>query len=492
MQQNTRAQQFFVRMLRGIRNDLFNVVLPELSSGDAKEHTQFSFMALDLYSAELELGAELARTFASEFAALINDIDTMLGSATAPADAGDGLEQLRVRLASTITRLGEHADKGVEASRASAQLQRRIVAIESRLRETISATQQANAWKPAAVREKASPGMSVDNLSACLRRHFPGLPQDPVTKMTVLPGGRSKKTVFVSLKPNDVLPTEVVIRQDIPGNAVDTTEGTTTVVRESPALRAVEGKGLPVARALLLEAENSECGAPFMIVERLPGSAPGSYFGFHTPQDPATQEAVRDFARVLARLHSIDPAMLGLPDPHKSPEARLRREVDYRWNKWRADAHLPSPILECALARVRAECRPGVGETALVHGDTLQHNILVENGKVTALLDWEFVHIGDPAQDLAYCRHAVAQVIPWDEFVSIYVAAGGKPVSEKRLAIYGLVGLIRNCSFTATCTRMFVNGESDDITMGASGYAPLAFMEPQIAAALAQLDKITQ
>ena len=73
--------------------------------------------------------------------------------------------------------------------------------------------------------------------------------------------------------------------------------------------------------------------------------------------------------------------------------------------------------------------------------------------------------------------------------MSIYVASGGKPVSEKRLAIYGLVGLVRNCTFTGTCTRMFVNGESDDLTMGVSGYAPLAFMEPQIAAALDIPDK---
>jgi aminoglycoside phosphotransferase (APT) family kinase protein len=80
-----------------------------------------------------------------------------------------------------------------------------------------------------------------------------------------------------------------------------------------------------------------------------------------------------------------------------------------------------------------------------VHGDVLPHNLLADDGRVTALLDWEFVHVGDPAEDLAYCRPAVAAVMPWSEFMQRYDDAGGQKVDERRLAIFGLWGLVRNC-----------------------------------------------
>ena len=476
-------------LLREIRDDLFNYAIPEMSTGDAKEHIQFAHMVLDHYAAEVEVQHELARDFSGEYVALITEVENQLSITGVAVNASEGMEALRTRLTDAIARLCEYGLKGATEAKTSARLRSKIVTLESRLKQTVITAQQKAAYKPPSAAELPARRITVETLSSCLCRHFPALPPDPVLNVTILPGGRSKRTVFATLRPNEVLPTEVVIRQDMPGGPVDTTDGVTSVAREFPVLCALVGKGLPIATPLLMEYEESECGAPFMMVNRLDGVAPGTFFGFFTPRDPETQSAVRDMAKVLAKLHSIDPATLNLPeDPRKTPEARLLHEVEYRWNKWSRDAHRPSPIMECALARLRAESKPGVGETALVHGDTLSHNLLIKEGKVTALLDWEFVHVGDPAQDLAYCRHAVEQCIPWDEFMSIYVAAGGKPVSEKRLAIYGLVGMVRNCSFSATCMRLVTTGESNDLTVGASGIFAVALMEPQIVALLEKLD----
>ena len=489
MQANADARaRYLPIVLREVRDDLFNYAIPEMSTGDAKEHIQFAYLTLDHYVAELEVEVQLTRTFYGEYLALISEIEKAL-VIVAAADTSNSLEALRTRLSATIVPLSEYGLKGAVEAQRSALWRSKIVALESRVKQIITAAQKKSAYQPPQASELPARRMTAENLNACLRRHFPTLPPDPVVSLTVLPGGRSKKTVFATLKPNDVLPAEVVIRQDMPGGPVDTTDGVTTVAREYPVLRALVGKGLPIATPLMMEYDESECGAPFMMVERLQGVAPGTFFGFFSPQDPEIQSAVRDMARVLATLHSIDPNSLGLPeDPRKTPEARLLHEVEYRWNKWSCDSHRPSPIIECALARMRAECKPGLGETALVHGDTLSHNLLVKDGKVTALLDWEFVHVGDPAQDLAYCRHAVEQCIPWQEFMSIYLAAGGRPISEKRLAIYGLVGLVRNCSFSATCMRLVVSGESNDLTVGASGVFAIALMEPQIVALLEKLD----
>jgi len=58
------------------------------------------------------------------------------------------------------------------------------------------------------------------------------------------------------------------------------------------------------------------------------------------------------------------------------------------------------------------------------------HNILDQDGNLAALLDWELMHLGDPAEDIGNCRATLIEpFIGWDEFVNHYVAAGGDPVA---------------------------------------------------------------
>lgn len=43
----------------------------------------------------------------------------------------------------------------------------------------------------------------------------------------------------------------------------------------------------------------------------------------------------------------------------------------------------------------------------IVHGDFGPQNMLLDGTRVTALLDWEFAHRGDPIEDLAWCEWIV-------------------------------------------------------------------------------------
>ena len=47
---------------------------------------------------------------------------------------------------------------------------------------------------------------------------------------------------------------------------------------------------------------------------------------------------------------------------------------------------------------------PGLEGTGpvLVHGDFGPQNVLIQDDRITALLDWEFAHIGQPVEDLAW------------------------------------------------------------------------------------------
>ena len=478
-------------LLRGIRDDFVDYVLPGLSAGDSIEHVVFARMVLDRMATEIELKDSLGETFAARYRALIADIKQALGLQPDRALAQErDLGNLRKQLSATVRLLTQLA---VNAP-ASAEWLTKIVALEAELRQALGKAQQAGDYQPHD-HANAPARMTSATLTGYLQRRYPSLPAEPVVELRLLPGGHSKSTFFVTLKTNDALPEVIVIRQDIPSGVVDTVDGATRVAREYPVLLKLAAMNLPVAKPLLLEADISECGQPFMITTRLPGTPPGNLYGFTNPQDPLTQSVVRDMAKVLGRLHSLDITHMALPgDMTQKPEDRLRREVEYRWHKWQRDAVEPSPIVECALSRLLMECRPdvGLGGPTLVHGDMLSHNLLAADGRITAVLDWESVHAGDPAQDLAYCRHAVKQVLPWAEFIDIYVASGGKPIGERRLLIHELAAVVRNCTFAASAARHYLDKGTRDFTIGAAGYFIVPSMEPQILALLEAMESSNQ
>ena len=65
----------------------------------------------------------------------------------------------------------------------------------------------------------------------------------------------------------------------------------------------------------------------------------------------------------------------------------------------------------------------------LVHGDFGPNNILIdpESFEITALLDWEFAHLGDPIEDLAWCEWIVRTHHPdhVDALADFFDAYGG-------------------------------------------------------------------
>ena len=71
------------------------------------------------------------------------------------------------------------------------------------------------------------------------------------------------------------------------------------------------------------------------------------------------------------------------------------------------DAHPVAVLASCGelLRRIHATSGPGI----LVHGDFGPNNVLLDPGtfEVTAIVDWEFAHSGNPVEDLAWCEWIV-------------------------------------------------------------------------------------
>jgi len=171
----------------------------------------------------------------------------------------------------------------------------------------------------------------------------------------------------------------LVVRHDEGGGPVAGTA--LSLEREAAVYRALEGSGLPVPR---LYAATPTLGA--MAVERLSGAAHES------------GAVLRELLVQLAALHNLQVERLAPPGFARTAAAELELWQGIARQKL-AD---PDELVELAFAILRDRF-PGEPERyVLCHGDFGEGNFLVDGGRVSALLDWEFAHIGDPHDDLAW------------------------------------------------------------------------------------------
>jgi aminoglycoside phosphotransferase (APT) family kinase protein len=99
----------------------------------------------------------------------------------------------------------------------------------------------------------------------------------------------------------------------------------------------------------------------------------------------------------------------------------------------------------------------------LVHGDASFHNVMASGDRLTALLDWEWAHIGAPAEDLGYCRPAVESAIEWGRFMDAYSRAGGPAVPQEQIDFYSVWGRLRIITMIIAARALYLAGPARDL-----------------------------
>lgn len=203
--------------------------------------------------------------------------------------------------------------------------------------------------------------------------------------------------------------------------------------REAAVLRALSGpyKESGVRVTPFIAADEPARG---ILTEFTPGEA-----NYNRLTDPAERLATSlDFMAQLAALHRIDihaPAF-GALDPGRSASSTLHERIALlRATKLK---RLRDPLIALALNWLEDNAPPDPPRNVLVHGDAGPANFLFANGKVTALLDWELTHAGDPHADLAMIaiRNLFQPFIPLKDAFAAYEAAGGAKVDLNRVRYY--------------------------------------------------------
>lgn len=144
-------------------------------------------------------------------------------------------------------------------------------------------------------------------------------------------------------------------------------------------------------------------GAPFQIIEYRPGFAIRAEMPARLASIPNVGVQLSEHVvSVLARLHAVDPAEVGLEDLGR-PDGFLARAVE-GWVKRAAIAteDAPKPVISMLVHWLR-ENRVPDGAPALLHNDIKLDNVLLDERDLTptAVLDWDQGTRGDPLFDLA-------------------------------------------------------------------------------------------
>ncbi|MFC4000171.1 phosphotransferase family protein [Prauserella oleivorans] len=259
----------------------------------------------------------------------------------------------------------------------------------------------------------------------------------------------------------------LLLRRDPPSSVVDT--GRTT---EFALLKALEPTPVPAPVVHWLDDSGDELLRPSMVVDRHPGRAHRAVLRDKNPlglTSTERTELARNLCDLLASVHAVDVDAAGLRDVLPGPQPDpATAELD-RWERILTESEWePQPTLRWTLRWLRDHVPPPPARHVLVHGDFRPANVLVHEGPVQALLDWELAHIGDPLDDLGwYCAplYEREHFIPgsWEQaaFLRRYTELTGTPVDPDALLFWQMLAMFRLAVIALQAVRVFCAGESD-------------------------------
>jgi len=173
---------------------------------------------------------------------------------------------------------------------------------------------------------------------------------------------------------------------------------------------------VPVPVVRWYEADESLLGAPFFVMDRVDGRAPGdsppyTQQGWLLEESTPTQRRtlVESGVQALAAVHAVDWRGLGLEVLSKPRYGRLGFEQQLRYYErsyaWaEREAGFPAPpVARATLEWVRAHAPAADPEITLCWGDARINNELFgPDYRVRAVVDWEMVTLADPMMDLGW------------------------------------------------------------------------------------------
>ncbi|SCW78106.1 Predicted kinase, aminoglycoside phosphotransferase (APT) family [Sphingobium faniae] len=278
-------------------------------------------------------------------------------------------------------------------------------------------------------------------------------------------GGYQKDTLLFRAKDDSGLERDYVIRADKPDRFVNLDAG--SIRDEYEIVRRVHAAGIPTAKPLWLESDAARLGMPFMVSDRVKGVTPGAVNHPHE----MTEGELRSIAETLADIHLIPiDRFAGTCVEHWGARATLgenSRAAVEMWPRqpW-AQAMTPSPTATSMLEWLRRNVPTSDRAPALVHTDYAPYNLMLHEGRVAAVLDWEGSRIGDPMEDLSFLLQCLGHRADPDKIKQYYSERIGSSIDEDALRYFDVYNSMKYVLGGFFAGTLYEKDESSAIQWG--------------------------
>lgn len=336
--------------------------------------------------------------------------------------------------------------------------------------------------RPVSERQK----FDVGALQEYMRQHVDGFSGDLTVEQ--FKGGQSNPTFKLTANGQ-----RYVLRTK-PGPAAKLLPSAHAIDREFRVMDALHKAGFPAARQYALCTDESIIGRAFYIMDFVDGRVlwDQSLPGISNSERGAIYDEMN---RVIAQLHTIDYAAIGLADYGK-PGNYFARQID-RWTKqYKASETEKIDAMDGLIDWLPKNIPPG-DETTIVHGDYRLDNMIFHptEPRVLAVLDWELSTLGHPLADFSY--HCMSWHIPQgqfrgiggldhkslgipteDEYIAKYCERTGKTIRKEDFNFYLAYNMFRMAGILQGIMKRYVDGTASSEQALKSGQAarPMAEM----------------
>ncbi len=315
--------------------------------------------------------------------------------------------------------------------------------------------------------------------AAYLQHRMPSASDVVVSDLNRIYGGASRETYRLNAawKEGGAQKSRpLILRRDPVASLIETERDI-----EYNAYVAFHPTGLPVPEPLYLETDLSWLDRPFFVMEQILDSAAGSAFN----EDPygAHADAIGEqFWTHLGHIAAADPKVIGFDKNlvAVAPADCWRIELD-KWEKVIDEDELcPQPVARAAIRWLRRNAPTPASRISVVHGDYRTGNFMFnDKGKITAILDWEMCHLGDPLEDVAWAADPLwafnnperpGGMIARDKALALWEQASGMKVDEKRLQWWEIFNSLKGLAIWISAGKEYESGASREPILAFSSW----------------------
>ena len=286
------------------------------------------------------------------------------------------------------------------------------------------------------------------------------LSQPEIQNLRPLGGGASKEQFVFDLLQEGQPAQRCVLRMDPLESAVVTNRE-----REYAILDLMQGI-VPSPKPLWVDYTGEHLGCPSLITDFIsgvtkPSASTSNVSGFGTVFDVETRESLtKPFMKHLAAMHAVD--WKNTPydcfsAPIEDAQQAARWQLNWWTKVWHNDVSEGFPLMGLAERWMRDNL-PSCSDNDLVfvHSDYRTGNFLYseETLAITAVLDWELIHVGDFHEDLAWAAIKswstiedgtllASGLMPVESLCEQYSAATGRKINKNNFYFYQVLALYK-------------------------------------------------